>query len=74
MVRYKHFSVTFWWLLFILPVFAANVSLGKPCYIHAQCDGKMNSTICDVPYGYAELTCKCNTGFIESKNVCLKGN
>ena len=60
--------------MFILPVFAANVSLGKPCYVHAQCDGILSSTICDVPRGSQHLTCICNTGFIESKNACLRGD
>ena len=60
--------------MFILLMFAADVSLGKPCYIHAQCDGILNSTICDVPHGSQQLTCICNTGFIESNNVCLRGD
>ena len=74
MVRHYNIYVIFWWYTFILPVFAANVSLGKPCYTHAQCDGLLNSTICGAANGSKQLTCKCNTGFIESKNVCLKGN
>ena len=59
---------------FILPILAANVSLGEPCYIQAQCYGVPESTNCTTENGSFEITCQCQTGFIKNTNVCLQGN
>ena len=59
---------------FILPILAANVSLGELCYVPAQCDGKPESINCTTENGSSELTCQCKSGFIKNTNVCLQGN
>ena len=52
----------------------ANVPLGGPCYLRTQCGGILNSTNCVVHGDSVQLTCQCNAGFIQSKDVCLQGN
>lgn len=69
LIYYNHYNQTIF-SFFI----SAELSLDEPCYIHGQCIGARNATVCGAKHnGSTSLTCQCNTGFLRYRKSCLQG-